>query len=84
MTNWTAGTEVIIERNDDWVGGPLPKIRRVIWRMVPQAGNRRALLERGDADISYELPLKDFLEMKASGSSTWCRCRSPTASSTSA
>ena len=67
VTKWTAGTEVIMERNDDWVGGPMPKIKRVIWRMVPQAGNRRALLERGDADISYELPFKDFQEMKASG-----------------
>src|SRR3569832_1797825 len=35
--------------------------------MGPQAGNRRALLERGDADISYELPFKDFQEMKANG-----------------
>jgi peptide/nickel transport system substrate-binding protein len=67
VTKWTAGTEVVMERNEDWVGGPLPKIRRVIWRMVPQAGNRRALLERGDADISYELPFKDFQEMKANG-----------------
>ena len=67
VTKWTAGTEVVMERNDEWVGGPLPKIKRVIWRMVPQAGNRRALLERGDADISYELPFKDFQEMKASG-----------------
>jgi peptide/nickel transport system substrate-binding protein len=67
VTKWTAGTEVIMERNDDWAGGPLPKIRRVIWRMVPQAGNRRALLERGDADVSYELPFKDFQEMKANG-----------------
>ncbi|MDU6489854.1 ABC transporter substrate-binding protein, partial [Bradyrhizobium sp.] len=50
VTKWTAGTEVVMERNDDWVCGPLPKIKRVIWRMVPQAGNRRALLERGDAD----------------------------------
>jgi peptide/nickel transport system substrate-binding protein len=56
-----------MERNDEWVGGPLPKIKRVIWRMVPQAGNRRALLERGDADISYELPYKDFQELKAAG-----------------
>lgn len=67
VTKWTAGTEVIMERNEDWVCGPLPKIKRVIWRMVPQAGNRRALLERGDADISYELPNKDFQEMKANG-----------------
>jgi peptide/nickel transport system substrate-binding protein len=67
VAKWTAGTEVIMERNDDWAGGPVPKIKRVIWRMVPQAGNRRALLERGDADISYELPNKDFQELKAAG-----------------
>lgn len=67
VVGWTAGSEVIMERNDKWTGGPLPKIKRVIWRMVPQAGNRRALLERGDADISYELPFKDFQEMKANG-----------------
>jgi peptide/nickel transport system substrate-binding protein len=67
VVKWTAGTEVIMERNDKWVGGPLPKIKRVIWRMVPQAGNRRALLERGDADVSYELPNQDFAEMKRDG-----------------
>jgi peptide/nickel transport system substrate-binding protein len=58
---------VIMERNDEWVGGPMPKVKRVIWRMVPQAGNRRALLERGDADISYDLPNKDFVELKSDG-----------------
>ena len=67
VVNWTAGTEVVMERNENWKGGPLPKIRRVIWRMVPSAGNRRALLERGDADISYELPNKDFVELKDAG-----------------
>lgn len=67
VIKWTAGTEVIMERNDAWVGGPLPKIKRVIWRMVPQAGNRRALLERGDADVSFELPYRDFAELKQAG-----------------
>ncbi len=67
VVSWTAGTEVIYERNDKWVGGPLPKVRRVVWRMVPSAGNRRALLERGDADISYDLPNKDFAELKNVG-----------------
>ena len=67
VTSWTAGSEVVFERNDKWVGGPMPKVKRVIWRMVPSAGNRRALLERGDADISYELPNKDFVELKDAG-----------------
>jgi peptide/nickel transport system substrate-binding protein len=67
VLQWTAGTEVVMERNDNWAGGPLPKVRRIVWRMVPSAGNRRALLERGDADISYDLPNKDFVELKGAG-----------------
>src|SRR6476659_5418487 len=67
VVSWNAGTEVILERNDKWVGGPLPKVKRIVWRMVPSAGNRRALLERGDADISYELPNKDFVELREAG-----------------
>jgi peptide/nickel transport system substrate-binding protein len=70
VAKWTAGTEVVMERNDAWTGGPLPKVRRVIWRMVPSAGNRRALLERGDADVSYDLPNKDFVELKDAGKLT--------------
>ncbi len=70
VTKWTPGTEVILERNDAWKLGPQPKVRRIIWRMVPSAGNRRALLERGDADISYELPNKDFVELRDAGKLT--------------
>jgi peptide/nickel transport system substrate-binding protein len=67
VVQWTAGTEVVLERYDNWAGGPLPKVKRVVWRIVPSAGNRRALLERGDADISYDLPNKDFVELKGAG-----------------
>jgi peptide/nickel transport system substrate-binding protein len=65
VEKWTPGQELIYQRFDDWKSGPLPKIRRVIWRMVPSAGNRRALIERGDADISMDLPPKDVAEMSA-------------------
>lgn len=67
VASWVAGTEVVLERNDAWVGGPLPKVKKIIWRIVPSSGNRRALLERGDADISYDLPNKDFVELKNQG-----------------
>ena len=70
VAEWSAGTEVVYERNEDWKGGPLPKIKRIIWRMVPSSGNRRALLERGDADISYDLPNKDFVELRDAGKLT--------------
>jgi peptide/nickel transport system substrate-binding protein len=67
VASWKPGVETIYERNDAWVGGKLPQLRRVIWRTIPSAGNRRALMERGDADISFDLPAKDFTEMKKDG-----------------
>ncbi len=67
MLRWQPGQEVVYERNDAWKGGPPPKVRRIVWRMVPSAGNRRALMERGDADISFDLPNKDFAELRQAG-----------------
>src|SRR3989475_2143100 len=67
LESWKPGQETVYVRFDDWKSGPLPKIRRVIVREVPSAGNRRALLERGDADISFDLPPKDFAEMAKAG-----------------
>jgi peptide/nickel transport system substrate-binding protein len=63
IEKWTPGQELIFTRFDEWQSGPAPKIQRVIWRMVPSAGNRRALIERGDADISVDLPPKDVAEL---------------------
>jgi peptide/nickel transport system substrate-binding protein len=62
VESWKPGQETVFARYDDWKSGPLPKMRRIILREVPSAGNRRALLERGDADISFDLPPKDFNE----------------------
>jgi peptide/nickel transport system substrate-binding protein len=67
VTRQQAGSEVVYERFDGWISGPLPKLKRVVWRIVPSAGSRRALIERGDADISFDLPSKDFAELKAGG-----------------
>jgi peptide/nickel transport system substrate-binding protein len=63
------GQEIIYVRFDDWKSGPSPKLRRVIQREVPNAGNRRALLLKGDIDITYDLPPKDFAELAKDGAS---------------
>ncbi len=51
-------------RFDDWKCGPLPKMQHVVWRVVPSAATRRALLERGDVDVSNEFPPADIVEME--------------------
>ena len=63
VESWKPGTETIYVRNDDWAGGELPKLRRIIARDIPSPSTRRALIERGDADISYGLSPKDFKDL---------------------
>ncbi|MFN0160279.1 MAG: ABC transporter substrate-binding protein [Burkholderiales bacterium] len=67
VESWKPGQEIIYMRNEDWKSGPAPKIRRVIQRDVPNAGNRRALLVKGDIDMTYSLPPKDFSEVAKEG-----------------
>jgi len=60
VVTFRPGQELVLERFDGWKSGPSPKVRRIIQRDVPSAGNRRALLLRGDIDVTYSLPPKDF------------------------
>ena len=61
---------VVLVRNDDWASGPLPAIEKIIQLNVPEAGNRRALLEKGDVDMLYNVTEKDISELKATGKYT--------------
>lgn len=67
VEGWRPGQEIVYVRYDDWKSGPLPALRRVVQRDVPSAGNRRALLLRGDIDMTYDLPPKDFSELAGGG-----------------
>jgi peptide/nickel transport system substrate-binding protein len=61
---------IVLERFDDWKSGPLPQIQEVIVLNVPESGNRRALLEKGDIDINYDLSEKDQKELAEMGDFT--------------
>jgi peptide/nickel transport system substrate-binding protein len=67
VESWTPGQQLVFTRFDDWKSGPLPKLRRVIWRQIASPGTRRALLEKGDVDISVGLPPKDYAELDKEG-----------------
>ena len=67
VESWKPGVETIYVRNDDWKNGALPTLRRIITRDIASPSTRRALIERGDADISYGLPPKDFKDLADAG-----------------
>jgi peptide/nickel transport system substrate-binding protein len=62
VESWKPGQELVYTRFEEWKNGPLPKIKRIIQRDIPSSGNRRALLQKGDIDVTYTLPPKDFAD----------------------
>ena len=67
VDSWKPGNEIVFKRFDAWKSGKLPAMQRVVVRQIASAGTRRALLEKGDADLSFNLPPKDFAELAKAG-----------------
>ncbi|MFT5558995.1 MAG: peptide/nickel transport system substrate-binding protein [Psychromonas sp.] len=65
LERWTPGQQLVYKRFDNWKSGSLPEMERVIVREVPSAATRRALIERGDADVALSLSAKDVKELKS-------------------
>jgi peptide/nickel transport system substrate-binding protein len=67
VETWNPGQQTVFTRFDAWKSGPLPKLKRVVYRQIASAGTRRALLEKGDVDMSVGLPPKDYAELEKAG-----------------
>ncbi len=63
VARWDPGQQLVYERNDGWTSGPVPAVSRVIVREVPSPATRRALIERGDVQMSFDIPNKDAKEL---------------------
>jgi len=70
VIRWDAGQQLVYERNDGWTSGDLPGVRRVVLREVPSNATRRALIERGDVQMSFHIPDKDAAELADDGKVT--------------
>ncbi len=66
IERWDPGQQLVYVRNDAWKSGPLPKLRRVIIREVPSQATRRALIERSDIQVSFDVSGRDADEMAKS------------------
>lgn len=63
LESFKPNEQLLVSRFDGWKGGETPKVARAAYRNVPAAGTRRALLERGDADIVPDLPPRDVVDL---------------------
>ena len=63
VARWEPGQQLVYEANEEWTSGPVPGVKRVIVREVPSQATRRALIERGDIQVSFNMPNKDAKEL---------------------
>ncbi len=66
LANYTRGTHVILERNDNY-WGEKPHWQKVTWRPISSEGPRVAALLAGDVDVIENPPIQDFDKIKGAG-----------------
>ena len=65
VERWDPGSQLVYVRNDSWSGGKPPALKRVVIREIPNQSTRRALIERGDIQLSFDIPGRDAVDMSA-------------------
>ena len=59
LDSWQHGSQWVLKANPNYYGQK-PKVDKVIFKIIPNASSRLALLKSGAVDIAYDLPLKDI------------------------
>jgi peptide/nickel transport system substrate-binding protein len=64
LVSWKPGVELEFERNESY-WGPKPKLKRVIFQIIPEESTRAMLLERDNIDIMWWIAAKDYAMLKS-------------------
>lgn len=64
LASWKPGVEIVFERNDAY-WGPKPKVKKVVYKIIPEESTRAMLLEREQMDIMWWIPSKDYEMLKS-------------------
>jgi peptide/nickel transport system substrate-binding protein len=59
LQSWQHGSGWVLAKNPNYYGQQ-PKVDQVVFKVIPNASSRLALLKSGAVDIAYDLPLKDI------------------------
>ncbi len=63
FVSYTPGVELIMEANESY-WRKMPSIKRLVYKMVPEASTRLAMLKRGEVDLAYLLDAPMAMEVK--------------------
>ncbi|CRK83099.1 ABC transporter substrate-binding protein [Neobacillus massiliamazoniensis] len=64
FVSWDLGGDVVLEANPDYYRGA-PKVKKLIFKHIPEAINRSISLETGEIDLAYDLATTDLKKVKS-------------------
>jgi len=64
LQSWQHGSQWVLAKNPNYYGQE-PKVDQVIFKVIPNASSRFALLKSGAVDIAYDLPRKDVKALQS-------------------
>ena len=69
FVRWDTGAQVVVERNDDYWGGPIHYPKRMIFRVIQEPYVAAQLLKKGELDVfDHVTPIQWVRELKGSRS----------------
>jgi peptide/nickel transport system substrate-binding protein len=63
FVSWQRGTELVLERNEDYWRGA-PEVERLVYRPIVEDQARLAALESGEIDFTVNLPVDDLPRLR--------------------
>lgn len=63
IDTWNAGQEVVFTVNPNYWRG-VPQIKKIVYKEVPDAANRLALIQSGAVDLVEQLPTRQLIEAR--------------------
>lgn len=58
LKSWEKESEIVLEANPNW-WGPELKIKKIVWKIIKEAGTRESALLAGDVDVAFLPPAAD-------------------------
>jgi len=63
LQSWQPGNQWVLAANPNFYGAK-PKIKKIIFKVIPDASTRLALLRSGSVDMTYEIATKDISSLQ--------------------
>ncbi len=64
LSEWVKGDRIVMTRNPDY-WGEKPTVEKIVWKIVPEAATREAMLRTGQIDVCYKPMPSSVAALKA-------------------